>query len=148
MKHDSLNLTAPHTLREMAQADTEAGAMHAKQIATMIAEDGYLDRNTPAAQKLGEWDALKEFKERAEFARKAYQHVCGDIAGRVPTVGKHQAVNHEHLRRIYVEAKDAFPQFADTLAWMLWHEIVSFDRLVILVEDFTISTPAQIGGAA
>lgn len=43
MMHDSLTLTAPHTLRELAQADTEAGAMHAKQIAAMIAEDAYLD---------------------------------------------------------------------------------------------------------
>lgn len=44
MKHDSLNLTAPHTTRELAQSETEAGAMRADRIATMFAEDAYLDR--------------------------------------------------------------------------------------------------------
>lgn len=90
------------------------------------------------------WDALAEFKSSAEFARKAYAHVCGGIKGRTASVGKHEAKNHEHLRRIYEEAKDAFPRFADTLAWLLWHEILRFDRLAMLVEDHGLRVPTPV----
>lgn len=80
------------------------------------------------------WDAHREFKERAAEARKALHYVCGDLSKRVPTVGKHEARNHEHLRRIYAEAKDEFPRFADTLAWLLWRDIIDSDRLAALTE--------------
>lgn len=80
------------------------------------------------------WDAHAEFKERAAHARRALSYVCGDLSKRVPTVGKHEARNHEHLRRIYAEARDEFPRFADTLAWLLWHDILDADRLATLTE--------------
>ena len=84
------------------------------------------------------WDAHKEFTERAAQARKAIWHVCGDVSGTPATVGKHEAKNHEHLRQVYAEAKESFPRFADTLAWLLWHDIVDADRLEWLSKDALI----------
>ena len=84
------------------------------------------------------WDAHKEFTERAAQARKALWHVCGDVSGTPATVGKHEAKNHEHLRQVYAEAKESFPRFADTLAWLLWHDIVDADRLEWLSKDALI----------
>lgn len=43
-KFDSLNLTAPHTMRELEQSEAEtAAAMRARKIAAMIEEDRWLD---------------------------------------------------------------------------------------------------------
>lgn len=90
MKHDSLNLTAPHTLRELAQADTEAGAMHAKQIATMIAEDAYLDgqcaktaqcpgeeisHSASASKALGAISVFEEISASGEAGNQAVQNL-------------------------------------------------------------------------
>lgn len=43
-KFDSLNLTAPHTMRELEQSECEtAAAMRARKIAAMVEEDRWLD---------------------------------------------------------------------------------------------------------
>jgi hypothetical protein len=93
--------------------------------------------NAEAQEKLTKllngWDAHAEFADGAEFARNAFQHVTGD-GKNSPTIGRHQAVNHAHLRRTYLEAREKFPEFADTLAWLLWWKIVDFDRLALLTK--------------
>lgn len=43
-KFDSINLTAPHTMRELEQTECEtSAAMRARQIAAMVEEDRWLD---------------------------------------------------------------------------------------------------------
>lgn len=80
------------------------------------------------------WDAHAEFKEAAAHARKALAYACSDLPERQPTVGKHAARNHGHLRQVYQEALTSNPRFADTLAWILWHRVRDFDRLALLTE--------------
>jgi hypothetical protein len=80
---------------------------------------------------LNGWDAHAEFVRGAEFAREAFKHVIGDETV-ATTVGRYQAVNHAFLRRVYLEAREANPEFAATLAWLLWWKIVDFDRLALL----------------
>jgi len=80
------------------------------------------------------WDSHREFSICAAHARKAMSHVLGDVSGIRPTVGKHEAVNHEHLRLVYEEARQSNPRFADTLAWRLWWDVVDADRLALLSE--------------
>jgi hypothetical protein len=93
--------------------------------------------NAEAQEKLTKllngWDAHAEFAGGAEFARKAFQHVTGDEKIS-PTIGRHQAVNHAHLRKVYLEAREKYPEFADTLAWLLWWKIADFDRLELLTK--------------
>lgn len=89
-----------------------------------------------------EWDAHAEFKAAEDHARKALRYVCGDLSGQHMSVRKHEARNHEHLRRIYAEARDIAPRFADTLAWLLWHDILDAQRLAMLSEN---ATPASAG---
>lgn len=92
----------------------------------------------PAPSRSSRWDALAEFKRSAAAAREAFDHVVGkEPRMRAVTVGKHQARNHAHLKSIYEEAFNKHPEFADTLAWLLWWEILEFDRLALLTEEFT-----------
>jgi hypothetical protein len=82
---------------------------------------------------LNGWDAHAEFAQSAESARHAYKHIIGGDA--FPTnIRKHEAVNQEHLRRIFLEAKKTYPDFAATLAWLLWFKVAEFDRLELLTK--------------
>lgn len=40
------------------------------------------------------------------------------------TVGKHEASNHVHLQRVLAEADEACPRAADTIRWLLWHDVL------------------------
>lgn len=72
-------------ISDLAKADTEAGEMHAKQIATMAAEDAYLDRgdigNPVSADQLAwRWETPSE-------------HVSRDMReGRFPVMSERQRV--------------------------------------------------------
>lgn len=80
---------------------------------------------------LGGWDAHAEFANGAALAREAFKVVVGD-EGVASNVGRYQAINHAFLRRVYLEALESNPEFAATLAWLLWWKIVDFDRLELL----------------
>jgi hypothetical protein len=80
---------------------------------------------------LNGWDAHAEFAKQAEFAREAFQSVIGSEQTS-PSVGRYQAINHAHLRKVYLEAREKYPEFAATLAWLMWWKIVDFDRLELL----------------
>jgi hypothetical protein len=85
---------------------------------------------------LGGWDVHAEFAKQAEFAREAFQSIIG-YEQTSTSVGKYQATHHAHLRKVYLEAREKYPEFADTLAWLMWWKIVDFDRLELLtrIED-------------
>lgn len=40
------------------------------------------------------------------------------------TVGKHEASNHVHLQRVLAEADETCPHAADTIRWLLWHDVL------------------------
>lgn len=80
------------------------------------------------------WDAHSEFKEAAAYARKALTYACGDLTEGEPTIGRHAARNHVHLRQVYQEALISNPRFAETLWWLLWHRIRDYDRLASLTQ--------------
>lgn len=98
------------------------------------------NRRTPPPQThVDGWNAHEEFKRSALAARQAFDHVVGKPT-RLATVGKHEARNLQHLKGVYEAALEQSPEFADTLAWLLWWEIAKFDRLA----ELTQSSPAPV----
>lgn len=80
------------------------------------------------------WNAHEEFKRSALAARQAFDHVVGKPT-RLATVSKHEARNLQHLKGVYEAALEQSPEFADTLAWLLWWDIAKFDRLAELAQS-------------
>jgi hypothetical protein len=82
---------------------------------------------------LNGWDIHAEFEQNAESAREAYKYIIGSDAFPT-TIRKHEALSQSHLRRIFLEAKEKHPDFAATLAWLLWFKVAEFDRLELLTK--------------
>lgn len=87
------------------------------------------------------WDAHTEFRRSALAARQAFDHVVGKPE-EYGTVSKHEARNLAHLKKVYQASREKFPEFADTLAWLLWWDIATFDRFAALTEP--AQSPQQI----
>jgi len=81
------------------------------------------------------WDAHKEHTERLQEFHERIIYVLGDTGGVKMTVGKHEAMNWEHMKGVYTEAREKCPKAADTIAWMLWHDILDYERLVRLTSE-------------
>ena len=100
-----------------------------------LAWDAYYaaSQNHAPVSNVDGWNAHEEFKRSALAARQAFDHVVGKPT-RLATVGKHEARNLQHLKGVYEAALEQSPEFADTLAWLLWWEIAKFDRLAELTQ--------------
>lgn len=90
---------------------------------------------------------LEEFREilrRDEaFDRERLNEVLGSQPDRPTTVGKHEAKSWVHLRAVIAEADDACPRAADTIRWLLWHDLLSQQRIRLMSEDIEISDRAE-----
>ena len=67
---------------------------------------------------------VDHFKRQEEVRREGNNSVIRADVGRKVTVGKHEAHNYAHLKAVIAEADEACPRAADTIRWLLWHEIV------------------------
>lgn len=82
---------------------------------------------------------LVEFKEilkRDEaLVREGLQAVLDAKPDHSPSVGKHEAQNWVHLKEVIALADQECPPAADTIRWLLWHEVLDAQRLSSLAED-------------
>ena len=79
-------------------------------------------------------EALKSFRSVEQNTRERHNAIIGIKPDRKATVGKHEARNHAHLERVLREADEACPLAADTIRWLLWHEIVDAQWVVNMAE--------------
>lgn len=69
-------------------------------------------------------DLVKLFHDKESSVRLGNNSVLSEAVGRKMTVGKHEAHNLVHLKRVLAEADEVCPWAADTIRWLLWHEIL------------------------
>lgn len=82
------------------------------------------------------WNANAEHKETANEYRDRLNFVLGEYIEDFETsVGKHEARNWASLKDVYEEARKKCPRAADTIAWLLWWDIVNADRFALLTEQ-------------
>ena len=64
------------------------------------------------------------FRSREKDTREGNSLVISDAVGKPSMVGKHEARNRVHLESVLAEADKECPRAADTIRWLLWHEIL------------------------
>lgn len=79
-------------------------------------------------------EAIKSFRDVEQNTRERHNEVIGDRPDRMPTVGKHEARNYVHLKNVLQEADGSCPRAADTIRWLLWHEILDAQWAMHMVE--------------
>jgi len=78
--------------------------------------------------------AIDAFRSHEQNARKRGNTVLRDAAKKTSTVGKHEARNYVHLAQVLAEADEACPRAADTIRWLIWHEILDAQWAMHMVE--------------
>jgi hypothetical protein len=78
----------------------------------------------------------QQHKQKADHAREAFHEVLGPKPKRKMTVGKHEAQNYVNLKNVIAEADEKCPKAADTIRWILWHDVLEADRMAFLTEHF------------
>jgi hypothetical protein len=84
------------------------------------------------------WDAERYFAEMRCLAWDTYEDVVFDLESVKPSIGQYQAMNTRHLKRIYAEARASFPEYADTLMWILRWKGIDANRHETLSESFGV----------
>lgn len=79
-------------------------------------------------------DIIKAFREVEKNVRDRHNEVIGVKPDRAATVGKHEARNYVHLSDVLAEADKSCPRAADTIRWLLWHEILDAQWAMHMVE--------------
>jgi hypothetical protein len=95
-----------------------------------------VDKNKEAV-KVG-WDAETYFSQLVDYAWDKFRAVVFDADTVKPKVGQYQAESRMHLRRIYAEAREKFPEFADTLLWILRYKGIEANRHANLSQSFGV----------
>lgn len=90
-----------------------------------------------AVEKVG-WDAETYFIKLVDYAWDKFRAVVFDVDTVKPQVGQYQAESLIHLRKIYAEAREKFPEFADTLLWILRYKGIEANRHVNLSQSFGV----------
>ena len=90
-----------------------------------------------AENKAG-WDAETYFGRLVDYAWEDYRAVVFDLDTVKPKIGQYLAANRRHLRKIYAEAREKFPEFADTLLWLLRYKGIEANRHANLSESFGV----------
>ena len=82
---------------------------------------------------------LPEFKEWLDremtSARDGLKEVIDARPEGAAVVGKYEATNYGHLRSVIAEADEACPRAAETLRWLLWHNVMDITRIVQVADD-------------
>lgn len=79
-------------------------------------------------------EALKSFRDVEQSTRETYNSIIGIKPDRKAIVGKHEARNHVHLAAVLKEADKVCPRAADTIRWLLWHEILDAQWAIHMVK--------------
>ena len=86
-------------------------------------------------------EVLKSFRDVEQSTRALHNAIIGIKPDRKGTVGKHEARNYAHLEAVLKEADEACPRAADTIRWLLWHEILDAQWYMHMVEMITQGEP-------
>jgi hypothetical protein len=70
-------------------------------------------------------ELLGHFTDKEAWAHENYNRILAIIPDHKPTVGKHEAITHAHLANVLAEADKSCPKAADTIRWILWHNILN-----------------------
>ena len=89
-------------------------------------------------------EAIKSFRAVEQNTRERHNAIIGTKPDRKVTVGKHEARNYVHLEAVLKEADETCPRAADTIRWLLWHEILDAQWAMHMVE--MIESMEQSGG--
>ena len=79
-------------------------------------------------------EAISAFRSVEQNTRERHNAIIGIKPDRKPTVGKHEARNYVHLAEVLTEADKDCPRAADTIRWLLWHEILDAQWAMHMVE--------------
>ncbi|MGC1494193.1 MAG: hypothetical protein WA790_00180 [Sulfitobacter sp.] len=82
-------------------------------------------------------EALKSFRDVEQGTRERHNAIICIKPDRKATVGKHEARNYVHLEAVLKEADETCPRAADTIRWLLWHEILDAQWAMHMVEMIT-----------
>ena len=74
------------------------------------------------------------FRQREQSTRERGNVVIRNAAKTTSSVGKHEARNYAHLLSVLEEADAACPRAADTIRWLIWHEILDAQWAMQMVE--------------
>lgn len=85
--------------------------------------------------KLSLEEFTKILKESEDHARRGLERIHSNLPDRPPLVGKHQAKNWNHLQEVLAEAETACPRAADTIYWLLWHDVLRCQRVRLMAEE-------------
>jgi hypothetical protein len=67
---------------------------------------------------------------------RAIRRAIDQFAGRIPTIGKHRAVNNVHLADVVARLDAAGDrEAADTIVWQAWHRALDRERERFLLAD-------------
>lgn len=81
-------------------------------------------------------DEFKDIlKEDEAFAREGLEAIFKELPDRPALVGKHEAKNWNHLREVMAEAEKTCPRAADTIYWLLWHDVLRKQRVKRMADD-------------
>lgn len=69
-------------------------------------------------------DLVSAFRDCEQDSRDIAKTLLRDAPGRPSTVGKHEAKNVFHLEKVLKMADATCPEAADTLRWLLWHNVL------------------------
>lgn len=84
-------------------------------------------------------ELVSSFTEREADSRERYNRLLANFPDRKSTVGKHEARNYIHLEKVLEEADKTCPKAADTIRWLLWHEILDAQWHMHMAEILTTS---------
>jgi hypothetical protein len=79
-------------------------------------------------------DAPENGEPDAEW--RAIRRTIDYFVGRVPTIGKHRAVNTAHIQAVVARLDEAGDrEAADTIVWLCWHRALDRERERFLLAD-------------
>jgi hypothetical protein len=81
---------------------------------------------------------ISSFADHEENIRERYNRLLANFPKRKSTVGKHEARNYIHLENVLEDADKSCPKAADTIRWLLWHDILDAQwhmHMAEMIED-------------
>ena len=86
---------------------------------------------------------ISSFTEREAISRERYNLLLVNFPKRKSTVGKHEAQNYVHLENVLKEADKSCPKAADTIRWLLWHDILDAQWYMHMAEMLAAPTEGE-----